>query len=82
MNLNKGREKARNVAEMRPGETATIAGFDDPEISNKLMEMGFLPGTAIRLNFLAPLGDPISVSVGASHISLRLSEAASILVLL
>lgn len=69
------------MAEMKPGETATIAGFTDPEISNKLMEMGMLPGTAIRLNFQAPLGDPVSVNVGASHISLRLSEAASILVL-
>jgi ferrous iron transport protein A len=66
---------------MRPGETATIAGFDDPELANKLMEMGLLPGTAIRINFFAPLGDPVSVSAGTSTISLRLSEAACIQVL-
>ena len=37
----------KSVAEMIPGETAIIAGFSDPELSVKLLEMGFLPGTAV-----------------------------------
>jgi len=66
---------------MIPGETAVISGFTDEEISVKLLEMGFIPGTAVRYNFTAPLGDPICVSVSGLDLSLRVSEAASITIL-
>jgi len=66
---------------MVPGETAVISGFSDDEISVKLLEMGFLPGTAIRFNFTAPLGDPVCVSVSGLDLSLRISEASSITIL-
>ncbi|MBS1486113.1 MAG: ferrous iron transport protein A [Bacteroidetes bacterium] len=63
---------------MAPGETAVISGFTDELISVKLLEMGFLPGTAVRFNFKAPLGDPICVSVSGYDLSLRLEEASTI----
>ena len=66
---------------MIPGETAVISGFTDDEISIKLLEMGFLPGTAVRFNFTAPLGDPVCVSVSGFDLSLRLSEASTITIL-
>ena len=71
----------KTVANMIPGETAIIAGFSDQELSVKLLEMGFLPGSAVRFNFTAPLGDPVCVSVSGYDLSLRLSEAASISIL-
>ena len=73
--------KSKSVADMVPGESAVISGFSDDEISVKLLEMGFLPGTAVRFNFTAPLGDPVCVSVSGLDLSLRLSEAASISIL-
>jgi ferrous iron transport protein A len=66
---------------MVPGETAVISGFTDDEISVKLLEMGFLPGTAVRFNFTAPLGDPVCVSVTGLDLSLRISEASTITIL-
>ena len=66
---------------MNPGETAVIAGFDNPELANKLLEMGFLPGTAIRFNYQAPLGDPVCVSLGSFDLSIRIAEASTIYVL-
>jgi ferrous iron transport protein A len=66
---------------MKPGETAVIAGFDNPELANKLLEMGFLPGTAIRFNYMAPLGDPVCVSLGSFDLSIRIAEASTIYVL-
>jgi len=69
------------VAEMVPGETAVISGFTDDEISVKLLEMGFLPGTAVRFNFTAPFGDPVCVSVSGLDLSLRISEASTITIL-
>lgn len=65
---------------MTPGETAVISGFSDDQISVKLLEMGFLPGTAVRFNFTAPLGDPVCVSVSGYDLSLRLEEASSIMI--
>ena len=68
----------KNVAEMKPGEIAIIGGFLDESISLKLLEMGCLPGTPVRFNFRAPLGDPICISISGYELSLRIEEAASI----
>jgi ferrous iron transport protein A len=74
-------ELKRNVAGMKPGETAVISGFSDETLSAKLLEMGFLPGTAVRFNFSAPFGDPVCVSVSGYDLSLRLEEASTIVIL-
>jgi len=66
---------------MRPGEIAVISGFMDDEISTKLLEMGFLPGSSVLYNFAAPLGDPICVSVSGFDLSLRIAEASTISIL-
>jgi len=71
----------RSVATMKPGETGVISGFSDDTLSAKLLEMGFLPGTAVRFNFTAPLGDPVCVSVSGYDLSLRLEEASTIVIL-
>jgi ferrous iron transport protein A len=73
--------RSKSVADMVPGETAVISGFSDDEISVKLLEMGFLPGTVVRFNFTAPLGDPVCVSVSGLDLSLRISEASTITIL-
>lgn len=70
--------RMKNVAEMRPGELAVISGFTDDHLSVKLMEMGCLPGSAIRYNFSAAFGDPICISVSGYELSLRREEAATI----
>lgn len=74
-------QNLKNVAEMAPGETAVIAGFHDEELSVKLLEMGFLPGSSVRFNYAAPLGDPVCVTISGFDLSLRVSEAATIAIL-
>lgn len=69
---------SRSVSEMKPGESAVIAGFTDDSISVKLMEMGCLPGATVRYNFAAPLGDPICISVLGYELALRIEEASTI----
>lgn len=44
----------------------------------KLMEMGIVEGTQIKVLFRAPLGDPIAVDIKGYVLSLRLDEAALI----
>jgi ferrous iron transport protein A len=74
-------ESGKTVAQMKPGDIATISGFTDNQISVKLMEMGCLPGVPVRFNFTAPFGDPICISVSGYELSLRLDEAATISIL-
>ncbi|NOS99659.1 MAG: ferrous iron transport protein A [Phycisphaerales bacterium] len=46
----------------------------------RLMEMGLVPGTAVRVVRVAPLGDPIDILVRGYHLSLRRSEARGVTV--
>ena len=46
----------------------------------RLMEMGLVPGAAIRMVKAAPLGDPIQVCVRNYDLALRRAEAKSIVV--
>ena len=71
---------SKSVADLKPGEFGVITGFLDNIISLKLMEMGCLPGVRVKLNFIAPLGDPIAIDVAGYNLSLRNSEASNILI--
>ena len=68
------------LSELKPGDEGTICEFNDSDIFIKLMEMGCIPGERIVMEQIAPLGDPISVSVAGYHLSLRLNEADHILI--
>lgn len=68
------------LSELKPGQEGIIREFKSNELFLKLMEMGCVPGERILLEQIAPLGDPISVSVAGYHLSLRLNEADHILV--
>jgi len=70
---------ARNLSQLRKGEKGIIKSFTDRDMSLKLLEMGCLPGSEVRLDAIAPFGDPICISVEGNYsLSLRLSEAAVI----
>jgi ferrous iron transport protein A len=68
------------LSELKPGQEGVIKEFNSNEIFLKLMEMGCVPGERILMEQVAPLGDPISVSVSGYHLSLRLNEAEHIFV--
>jgi ferrous iron transport protein A len=55
-----------------------IKSFENDDIFLKLMEMGCVPGEIIRIDHIAPLGDPISITVSGYNLSLRLNEAENI----
>ncbi len=47
--------------------------------ARRLMEMGVLPGTPVRVVRVAPLGDPIQLRVRSYSLSIRRREAAGII---
>ena len=69
------------LSELKIGETGTVKEFTDLEMSVKLMEMGCLPGEQIRIDRIAPLGDPIAVNVAGYQLSLRKREASTIILM-
>jgi len=68
------------LSDLKPGQEAIITEFENSELFLKLMEMGCIPGERVLVERVAPLGDPISVSVSGYHLSLRINEAETILV--
>lgn len=70
----------KKLSELKPGQSAIIRKFNSTEISLKLMEMGCLPGENVILEQIAPLGDPISITVAGYKLSLRLDEAEEIII--
>jgi ferrous iron transport protein A len=71
---------ARSVADLKIGEKGVIQFFKDELMSLKLLEMGCLPGTEVKLSFVAPFGDPICIQVEGYTLSLRKDEARTILI--
>lgn len=67
------------LRDVAPGRTATIVGFDGAgALRRRLMDMGITKGTTVTVRKVAPLGDPIEITVRGYELSLRKAEAQSI----
>lgn len=64
---------------LAPGASAIIMEIEgNGPLARRLMDLGLVPGTAVRYVRSAPLGDPIELLVRGTHLSLRRSEAARV----
>ncbi len=70
----------KRLSEIKIGKTVIIRAFEKDDIFIKLMEMGCVPGEKVKVEQVAPLGDPISITVAGYTLSLRINEAELILV--
>ena len=70
----------KKLSALKVGDAGLVDSFSKDDISVKLMEMGCVPGERIKVEQIAPLGDPICVSVAGYSLSLRLDEAETILI--
>jgi Fe2+ transport system protein FeoA len=61
------------------GRTATVREVSGPRaFRRRLLEMGLVPGTQVRVVTVAPLGDPLQIEVRGGQWSIRRAEAAQI----
>jgi len=69
-----------NLAMLKPGEQGKILKLDTSlgAIRRRMMDMGVLPGELIKVEKVAPLGNPIEVTVRGYNLSLRKEEAKGI----
>jgi len=70
----------KTLAQLTLGTSAIINGFTDNALALKLIEMGCIPGEKITLQHVAPLGCPFAVEVNGTLVSIRKSEAQSVLI--
>ena len=67
----------RTLAELKPGERATVSGYaNHGPLAQRMMQLGVLPGEHIENLRCAPGGDPLEFKVMGYALSLRKSEAA------
>lgn len=65
------------LAEVQIGESVTVRKVGcQRSTAVRLMEMGLLPGTVVKVERRAPLGDPLQLSVDGYSLSIRKAEAA------
>jgi len=70
---------ATRLAEVADGSTAVVRRLTLPRgTARRLLEMGLLPGTRVRVVRRAPLGDPIELRLRNYSLSIRREEAALI----
>ncbi len=70
----------KRLSEIETGKSAIIRQFEQDDILLKLMEMGVVPGEVVTVEQVAPLGDPISITVAGYNLGLRLNEASKVFV--
>lgn len=66
------------LSELKKGQTAEIISFENDELKLRFYEMGCLPGEKVKLELIAPLGDPIAINISGYLLSIRKSDASSI----
>ena len=69
----------RTLKALKPGSGARVVRVHGQgALRLRIMEMGFTPGTPVRVRKIAPLGDPIEILVRGYALSLRKADAALI----
>lgn len=72
-------EDGVRLCEMTPGQCGLITHVDRDHVSyQRLLALGFVPGSEIKVIRRAPLGDPVEYQVRSTRICLRESEASLI----
>ena len=67
------------LSEMSPGESGKIISISRKLRSyKKFADLGIVKGTNIKLERIAPLGDPVEVKLKGYSLSFRKEEAANI----
>jgi ferrous iron transport protein A len=68
------------LSQIKVGQSCIIESFTDEHLKLKLMEMGCIPGEIIHVIRLAPMGDPMAITVANYTLSLRMNVAETVIV--
>lgn len=70
----------KTLSDLELGATARVIGYrDDSAYSARLLRLGLIPGTRLKLQRVAPLGDPLEIRFRGYSLALRPAEASCLL---
>lgn len=76
-------DAALRLSQLRAGMQAVILSHDeDSEFRLTLLEMGCIPGEPVRVEMIAPLGDPMAIRIAGYYLSIRKKDADKIRVVM
>ncbi|KZX12672.1 FeoA family protein [Methanobrevibacter filiformis] len=81
MNEEKFQGTVKTLDELKNGEEGTIISYNnegDANLKRHLLDMGFVKGSKIMLEKVAPLGDPLKLRLKGYSICFRKNEAKNI----
>ena len=68
-----------SLARLRTGETAELVRLEQGcGMRRRLLDMGLIPHTKIRVNKIAPMGDPMELFLRGYTLTLRKEDAHNI----
>ena len=66
----------RTLRDIKCGETVSVVKLHgEGAVKRRMMDMGITKGTAIFVRKVAPLGDPVEVTVRGYELSIRKADA-------
>ena len=69
----------RTLKEAKIGETVTVIKLRGTgPVKRRMMDMGIIKGVEVHIRKVAPLGDPVEVTVRGYELSLRKADAEMI----
>ncbi len=69
------------LKDVKTGQTVTVLKIQgEGAVKRRIMDMGVTKGSSIHLRKIAPLGDPIEITIRGYELSIRKSDAEKILV--
>ena len=69
------------LKDIKIGESATVVKLEgEGAIRRRIMDMGITKGTEILIKRVAPLGDPLELTVRGYQLSIRKADAKKILI--
>lgn len=67
------------LREVKVGETAKVVKLHgEGAVKRRIMDMGITRGTSLKVRKVAPLGDPIEITVRGYELSIRKADAEMI----
>ena len=66
----------RTLREVKKGETVTVAKINGQgAVKRRIMDMGIVRGVEVYVRKVAPLGDPVEITIRGYELSLRKADA-------
>jgi ferrous iron transport protein A len=74
--MTENKEQIKTLHEVKVGETVTVTKLlGEGPVKRRIMDMGITKGTSVYVRKVAPLGDPMELSVRGYELSIRKADA-------